>query len=404
MRALSASVVALTMLCAPPALAQTDRPDPVLAPVPTAAPAPRPITFDGRYVLDLIGVAAGGEARQTGVLDNLELTADADLARLIGWHGAKARVHLLSNQGRAINDAAGTLQGIDNIEVADGRVKLYEAWIEQAFAEGRAALLVGLADLNADFYQNDGAAILMAPAFGVGSELAATGPNGPSIFPSTALMARLNVTIGTSGYARAAVVNARAGVLGDQYGVDLTMHDGALLIAEAGSTRGGKLAVGLWRYTRRQDDIHVVDVDGNPVHRAAMGAYLLVDQHIAGGDAHALSLFLRAGLSEGKTTPFRGGFQIGAHIRGVVPGRPEGRLSFGLAHGLLSNGYRANVADTGERAASAENGIEITYQDRLAPFLTIQPDLQYIRRACTEGGERDTLVLGLRMIATFGRH
>jgi porin len=217
-------------------------------------------------------------------------------------------------------------------------------------------------------------------------------------------MARLNVTIGTSGYARAAVVNARAGVLGDQYGVDLTMHDGALLIAEAGTTRGGKLAVGLWRYTRRQDDIRVIDVDGNPVHRAAMGAYLLVDQHIAGGDAHALSLFLRAGLSEGKTTPFRGGFQIGAHIRGVVPGRPEGRLSFGLAHGLLSSGYRANVADTGERAASAENGIEITYQDRLAPFLTIQPDLQYIRRACTEGGDRDTLVLGLRMIATFGRH
>ncbi|MES2020672.1 MAG: carbohydrate porin [Pseudomonadota bacterium] len=404
MRALSASVVALTILCARPAFGQTDTPDPVLAPAPTAAPAPRPITFDGRYVLDLIGVAAGGEARQSGVLDNLELTADADLARLVGWHGAKARVHLLSNQGRAINDAAGTLQGIDNIEVADGRVKLYEAWIEQAFAGGRAALLVGLADLNADFYQNDGAAILMAPAFGVGSELAATGPNGPSIFPSTALMARLNVTIGTSGYARAAVVNARAGVLGDQYGVDLTMHDGALLIAEAGSTRGGKLAVGVWRYTRRQDDIRVVDVDGNPVHRAAMGAYLLVDQHIAGGDAHALSLFLRAGLSEGKTTPFRGGFQIGAHIRGVVPGRPEGRLSFGLAHGLLSSGYRANVADTGERAASAENGIEITYQDRLAPFLTIQPDLQYIRRACTEGGDRDTLVLGLRMIATFGRH
>lgn len=399
MRWLSASVVALTILCGRPAFAQSDAPDRA-----AAAPEPRPITFDGRYVIDLIGVAAGGEARQTDILDNLELTADADLSRLVGWRGAKARVHLLSNQGRAINDAAGTLQGIDNIEVPDGRIKLYEAWIEQAFAGGRAALLVGLADLNADFYQNDGAAILMAPAFGVGSELAATGPNGPSIFPSTALMARLNVTIGTSGYARAAVVNARAGVLGDQYGVDLTMHDGALLIAEAGTTRGGKLAVGLWRYTRRQDDIRVIDVDGNPVHRAAMGAYLLVDQHIAGGDAHALSLFLRAGLSEGKTTPFRGGFQIGAHIRGVVPGRPEGRLSFGLAHGLLSNGYRANVADTGERAASAENGIEITYQDRLAPFLTIQPDLQYIRRACTEGGDRDTLVLGLRMIATFGRH
>ncbi|MDE8453388.1 carbohydrate porin, partial [Klebsiella pneumoniae] len=85
-------------------------------------PEPRPITFDGRYVIDLIGVAAGGEARQTDILDNLELTADADLSRLVGWRGAKARVHLLSNHGRAINDAAGTLQGIDNIEVPDGRI------------------------------------------------------------------------------------------------------------------------------------------------------------------------------------------------------------------------------------------------------------------------------------------
>ncbi|MFZ8393378.1 hypothetical protein ACO1MB_14075 [Staphylococcus aureus] len=47
--------------------------------------------------------------------------------------------------------------------------------------------------------------------------------------------------------------------------------------------------------------------------------------------------------------------------------------------------------------------MEITYQDRLAHYLTIHHDLQYIRRACTEGGDRDTLVLGLRMIATFGR-
>ncbi|MEG8025504.1 carbohydrate porin [Sphingomonas aurantiaca] len=163
-----------------------------------------------------------------------------------------------------MNTLAGTLQGVDNIEVAKGRAKLYEAWVEQDIAGGRAALLVGLSDLNVDFYQNDSAGLLVAPAFGIGSELAATGPNGPSIFPSTALTLRLNVAIASLGYVRAAVVNARAGVLGDAAGIDFGMHDGALLIAEAGTRTNGKLAIGGWRYTRHQDDMAACDGSGVP--------------------------------------------------------------------------------------------------------------------------------------------
>lgn len=390
------SLLALPLLWSAPVSAQSGAPE-------DAAPAAA-ITLGGRYVLDLVGVAAGGDRRGTRVLDNFEASADGDLDRLIGWHGATARVHLLSNHGRASNGLAGTLQGIDNIDVADGHTKLYEAWIEQRFAGGRAALLLGLADLNADFYQNDSAGLLMAPAFGVGSELAATGPNGPSIFPSTALTARLKLAIGASGYARVAVVNARAGVLGDEAGIDWSMQDGALLIAEAGTTRGGKLAAGLWRYTRRQDDIRAVDAAGDPLRRVAMGGYILADQRVSGNDARGIDLFLRAGMSEGNTTPFRGGFQLGALLRGFVPGRPDGWLSFGVAQGWLSQGFRDNLRDAGEDPAAAETGLEISYQDRIASFLTIQPDLQYIRRAYDNGGERDTLVLGMRLIATFGTH
>ena len=51
--------------------------------------------------------------------------------------------------------------------------------------------------------------------FGVGSELAATGVNGPAIFPSTALAVRLRVTTARS-YGALAVVNAHAGTIGDE--------------------------------------------------------------------------------------------------------------------------------------------------------------------------------------------
>jgi porin len=363
--------------------------------------ASRPLQIEGKYIVDVIGVAAGGERRGAGVLDNAELTADADLGRLVGWRGARAHVHLLSNQGRATNMLAGTVQGIDNIEVTEGRAKLYEVWVEQMFAGDRAGLLVGLSDLNADFYQNDSAGMLIAPAFGIGSELAATGPNGPSIFPSTALTARLNVAVGKSGYVRAAVVAARAGVLGDASGIDFSMRDGALVIAEAGTTRGGKLAVGAWRYTRRQDDLFALDAAGNPLRRIATGAYLLVDQRVAGDDTRGVELFLRAGISEGQTTPFRGGFQSGVLVRGYVPGRPDGQFAFGVAQGVLSHCFRATLRAAGSDPSGAETGFEISYQDRVAPWLSVQPDVQYIRRAYAESGQRGTLVLGFRMIAEF---
>lgn len=134
------------------------------------------------------------------------------------------------------------------------------------------------------------------------------------------------------------------------------------------------------------------------------GAYLLVDQRLSGDDERGVDLFLRAGLSEGQTTPFSGGFQLGLLGRGLISGRPDSQMSVGLAHGLLSSGFRDNLRDAGEQPDAAETFIEISYQDRVASFLTLQPDLQYIRRAYAGGGQRDTLVVGLRIIASFERH
>lgn len=358
------------------------------------------VAFGGRFVADTVYVAKGAEADRTFALYDAELTADFDFDKLIGARGLTGGVHLLATAGGAPNDAAGTLQGIDNIEVSAHRAKLYEAWLEQAIGT-RASLRLGLTDLNADFYQNDSAGLLIAPAFGIGSELAATGPNGPSIFPSTAITARLSVKLGESGYARAAVVDAKSGVLGDPDGIDFTMRDGALLIAEAGTNAIGKLAVGVWRYTQRQDDIYVTTPAGDPVKRIATGAYLLADHQIAGGEGHAVNLFLRAGISEGRTTPFRGGFQAGVLVEAPIAARPDGQLSFGVQQGYLSRGYRDALADAGYSSSTAEWGVELTYADKIASFLTLQPDLQYIRRAYGEGKSRGTVVLGLRLTAEF---
>jgi len=352
-------------------------------------------TLQGTYTADVTGALDGADSRAGRFLDNLDIIVEGDLEAAAGWRGARLHLYLLNNSGGQPNDLVGTLQGVDNIEVSRQRARLYELWIEQSFADGRASLLVGLYDLNSEFYSTEASGLLIAPPFGIGSEIAATGPNGPSIFPSTSLAARLRVSGENGRYAQLAVVNARAGTIGDPDGPDTNLDNGLLVIGEASVGEGRRLALGAWTYTEAQDDVREVRADGAPAQSDARGAYLLAEQPLVDGgdDALSASAFLRAGVSDGDTTDFRGGWQAGVLVERVFPGRPDSAFSVGLEQGLLSSKGRANLRDAGIDAAKAESSLEITYSDRIHPRVTVQPDLQLIRHPGGDRG-RDTAVVG----------
>lgn len=338
------------------------------------------------YTADVAGVIDGGPARAGRYLDNLYVGVDGDLSRLAGWRGARLHASVLANGGGEPNAVAGTLQGIDNIEVERQAVRLFELWIEQSFAGDRGSVLAGLYDVNSEFYATDASTLLISPPFGIGSELAATGPNGPSIFPSTALAARVRFGGSAGAYAQAAVVNASAGALGDPQGIDTDLDEGVLLIAETGWNGPLRFAVGGWRYDQRQEDIRDVSPGGDPALSLARGGYLLAEADIF-GDAEGLRgrVFARAGVSDGDTTDFEGGWQTGVRIDHLWVSRPESAFSFGLHRGVLSPKARANARDLGINPAGGEEGLEVTYSDTIGRF-TIQPDLQVIR---SPGGDRD---------------
>lgn len=370
--------LALTGLAAP-ARAQEEAPPPALS-------------LDIVYKGDVVGVAAGG-TRGARYLDNIDLLAGVDLDRAAGWSGGSAFVGLLNNMGGRPNDLAGTLQGIDNIEVAAPDLLLYQAWFQQNFAGDRVSVLVGKYDLNSEFYASDAASGLIAPAFGIGSELAATGPNGPSIFPRTDLAIRVRAG-DERRYVQAVAIRAPRGT------ADTGRARSTLFVAEAGWRGRTAISIGGWAYSRRQPRIAPPGITVADGVAASHGVYALIERDIAGqeGQPGHWRAFARAGLSDGRTTPFAGGFQIGIAGHGVVPGRPDSTVSIGVASADLSSPYRrANPA--GEAPLTGSEGVaELTYSDRITPFLTLQPDIQYVRRP---GGLRDAddaLVLGLRAI------
>jgi porin len=368
------------------------------APAPAAA---APVELAGSYRVDVIGAVSGDAPHRGRVLHDVTIDADADLAELAGWHGARAHATVLGDFGGTPNDDIATLQGVDNIEVSRHRVRLFEAWLEQDLGHG-AGLRAGLYDLNAEFYANDSAGLLLAPAFGIGSELAATGPNGPSIFPSTSLAVRLRLQPSANTYVQAAALNAHAGVLGDPDGIDTSFDDGALVIGEFGWTGPIKIGVGGWTYSKRQDDIRDVGAAGAPERRRAAGAYLLLERELWAQEESGRKVtgFLRAGLADGDTTPFRGGWQAGVLVAAPIASRPNSQFSIGVNQARLSDKFRANFSDAGGRASASEGQLEITYADTLGR-LTLQPDVQYVVRPGGDAARRDVVIAGLRLGVEF---
>lgn len=388
-RALSAALAGTAACLAAPAAAQ-DTPGEVQGPV----------SIEGSYKADVVGVVDGGAAQGARYLDNVNLMASFDLDGLFGWHGTAAYVNVLNNLGGRPNDLAGSIQGVNNIEVANTRLKLYEAWIEQSLSDA-VSLRAGLYDLNSEFYQNDSAGLLISPPFGIGSELSATGPNGPSIFPSTALAARIAATWG-AGYIKAAVVNARAGTIGDEQGVSLFGDDGALLIGEAGWTGNGKLAVGAWRYTRKQPLIDAPDITLGPADHVSQGLYVAAEHALyAREGGTTVTGFLRGGVSDGHTTPFSGGWQAGVLVERVLVGRPASSFSLGVGSAVLSRSYRDSSLADGTPLMKTETIIEATYRDEILPGLSLQPDIQYVINPSADPSIRNALVLGLRVQFDF---
>lgn len=366
---------------------------------------PPPVELYLAYTADVTATLSGGVDKKARYLDNIDLTADADLDRLVGWQGARAHVYVLSNFGKRPNDSAGTLEGVDNIEVPKQGVRLFEAWVEQDLGNA-ASLRAGLYDLNSEFYANDSSSLLIAPPFGIGSELSANGPNGPSIFPSTALSVRLRAEVnGGKGYVQAAAINARAQTLGDHNGIDTSFDDGLLLIGEAGHMLGpARISLGIWAYSKRHEDGFATDLAGDPVRRKAWGVYGLMEARVSGTDeGPRLDAFLRGGASEGRTTDFSWTAHTGFLYGPAWPGRENSAVSLGIRTARTSTPFRDAARAMGDRPAKAEYGLELTYVDQVAPFLLLQPDVQVISNPGGIAGAPTAVVTTLRVTMELPR-
>lgn len=348
------------------------------------------------YKSDLVGVDAGERGSDVAYVDRAELTVAADFEKALGWHGATAFVHAFNTFGGNPKATAGTFLPINDIEVGGPDLKLFQAWFQQSFADGRLSVRAGQYDVNSEFRPKPAGTQFISPAFYVGSEIAATGPSGPSIFPRTDLAVRVRYAAG-GNYGQFAVVRVPEGT------VDRGGPRPLLFIAEAGHQGPSALSVGAWTYSRRQPGFALSGTSAEADRAVSHGAYVMAEQDLTGTPDRPgyWRAFLRAGVSDGDTTPFESSVQVGLSGRGLVKARPESTLSIGYVMAGLSDRYR-RPDPAGEPAFAPSEGLfELNYSDRVLPFLTLQPDFQYVARPMGRRDADGVVILSLRAVVQW---
>lgn len=331
---------------------------------------------------------AGGIKQATTYLSNIDFRLSIDAEKLVGWKGGSAFFYGLGDLGGDPSKNVGDAQGTSNIEIPVNTAKVYELWVQQLMFEDKVSVLVGLHDLNSEFYVTDSSGLFFNNTFGTGKDLSQTGVNGPSIFPTTSPAIRLRAEPTKGFYFQFGVWNAQAGDLGNPYGtkIRLNAQDGLLLISEAAYLRGkldqakypGKYGIGVWTYTRTFNALHstVYDASGNPMPAQATshGIYFLAEQAVR----ENVSLFCRYGLASTEVNRFGTSLGSGVVFTGLVPKRPKDR--FGIAVGRVTNGgdYKASLENQGVSVSNSEIAIETNYRIELLPGVAVQPDYQYV--------------------------
>lgn len=413
----AAALLTLTAVAAPVARAQAGS---------QGQAGPPPVVTQFSYTGDLVGNVAGGAQRGAAFAGAGTAEVTFLLGPLIKWPNARVFILALGIHGGAPSALVGDVQGVSGLE-ATPALRLEEAWLQQNLFGNRLSVLAGRYDLNSEFYRLQSAALFVNGAFGMGPEFVHSGAEGPSIYPNTAVGARISVKPGRDIVWRSAVLNG-APVNRPDGGTQLfASGDGALLVTELAFLSRpdtanrephnprfrigrlltprpytGKVAVGAWHYTAQFPDLVDTLAGGEPVqHQGSSGAYVIADRALwsAGhGRPGTLSAFTQLGLGDARVNQIGSYVGVGLVLAGALPGRAMDEL--GLALGAARNGshFEQLQAET-ESATGGETTAELTYLAQLGEWFSLQPDLQYVRHPGGSSSTRNAFVVALRIAA-----
>jgi porin len=292
---------------------------------------------------------------------------------------------------------------------------LYELWFQQELWEGAVSLRVGQLAADAEFANSDYGSLFLNATFGWPTFLANNIPNVGPAYPKGAPGVRLALQPASWLTVQAAVYQGDAFAdASNRHGVswDLQRQSGYLWMGELqgrwcehAESRGlpGAAKAGFWLHS---GDFAAADSSSDTVHPGNGGIYAVVDQRVwrpdgDGDPDRGVGWFGRvaAGPQDRNFIGFY--FDGGITCQGLVPSRDADTFGIAFAFGRPTADARRALEAGGGTPAAAEMVLEATYQCELTPWLSVQPDLQFVINPGAVTDLRNALVAGVRVSVVF---
>jgi porin len=367
---------------------------------------------------NLLGNVSGGVkqgATQQGVTTG---TLQVNTAEALGLQGGTFNVSALQIHGQSLSPAY-----LDDLQTANGNeaedaTRLWELWYDQAFDYSRADVKIGQQSIDNEFIVSKYSALFVNTLAGwpliPSDDLYGGGP----AYPLASLGARLQFKPTDNATILAGVFddNPGGGAFSDdaqaldRNGVRFNFNTGALFIAELQyavnepavgdmvqssqppmSGLPGTYKIGFWYDTASfpdqefgTDGLSLANPNSNgaPVmHHGDYSVYGVMDQTVWQSNADSsrnLNIFARIMGAPDDQNLIDFSFNGGLTLAAPFPGRDNDQagIDFGLAK--VSGRAAALDRDMGLPARGTEALIELTYQAQVTPWLTVQPDIQYV--------------------------
>src|SRR4051812_32796207 len=380
------------------------------------------LNFGATYIADNIGNVSGGVARGAIHFGRLDLSVDADLDKLVGWTGGRFYANAFVIYGRGLSrNYVMNLATISEIEALPDQ-RLYNAYFEQSFFDGRLNIRAGQQAADVEFFDSQTDDLFINGTFGwpaiKASNLPAGGPAPPIAVPGIRIKAALTDQIS----AFAAVFNGDPSGPGDadpqlrdHHGLAFRVNDRPWVIGQVrfsydidigGRPLAGNVTPGAWRHYGSFDSqrltaegLSIADPGGSGIParlRGNYGIFAVIEQVLyrppevrensTSASLPGVTAFGRIAYSPPDRNLIDLYVDGGIGFVGFVPGRPLDRFGMAVAYMRISNADRNLDLDTRffsgipSPVRSSEILLEMIYEAHIKPGWLIAPYFQYVAR------------------------
>jgi len=381
------------------------------------------ITFNVQYAAEVWSNVTGGES--TGTVDTglRSLQGNVDLQKLVGWQGASVstRWYWLSGQDISATNLGNNIFTVSNI-AGFPTFRMSELWFQQNFLNDRISIRLGQLAADTQFAVPTYETVFLNGTFGWSPDIYTNIPNGGPAYPMGAPGVQLALTplnwLTYQGVFQSNVFAQNVNRHGFQW--DLSPSSGYFSIHElifrtnqgvGANSLPGEFKIGGWFDT-------APDPDAGSTQPWNYGLYFIANQMLyrvpqpasipviatSGQQTAApsltdkgLGIFTDIGLAPRNSSVINFYVDGGLTYKGLIPTRDNDVLGVAFAYGHLNNNPQGNDVSSNP---GYEMVFEATYQIVLTPWLSFQPDLQYVMQPFSTDIP-NALVLGTHATISF---